>query len=161
MGCSMYPTGLAGLARWKIASASKLRGCVTSCCKKVKRGLLRNESMFCSEPVSRLSTHSTLCPFSNKRAQRLEPINPAPPVTTVFNELDLQSIKETGDILSGYDSHVMARETSQRDRIIYLSCYCFPIPTSGSNSTSSPKPSSCQVPQNCHTLMPDDWQASW
>jgi hypothetical protein len=53
--------------------------------------------------VIRLSIHSTLCPSSNNRAQRWDPINPAPPVTTIFNEFDLQSTEEIGNVLSGYD----------------------------------------------------------
>jgi len=53
--------------------------------------------------VRRLSTHSTLCPSSNNRAQRWDPINPAPPVTTIFNELDLQSTEEISYVLKGYD----------------------------------------------------------
>src|SRR5260370_20961728 len=40
-----------------------------------------------SEPVSRLATHSKLWPSSNRLAHRWEPINPAPPVTTILNIL--------------------------------------------------------------------------
>src|SRR3989344_3864412 len=37
--------------------------------------------MFFSEPVTRLSTHITLCPSFISASQRCDPINPAPPVT--------------------------------------------------------------------------------
>src|SRR4029079_6131048 len=39
-------------------------------------------SMFCSDPVSRLSMQITLCPCPSRCSQRWEPRNPAPPVTT-------------------------------------------------------------------------------
>src|SRR5207344_2747115 len=39
-------------------------------------------SMFCSDPVSRLSTQITLCPCPSRYSQRWEPRKPAPPVTT-------------------------------------------------------------------------------
>src|SRR6266487_3181770 len=39
-------------------------------------------SMFCSEPVSRLSTQITRCPCPSRCSQRWEPRKPAPPVTT-------------------------------------------------------------------------------
>src|SRR5713226_6789785 len=38
--------------------------------------------MFCSDPVSRLSTHRTRKPLAISASQRCEPRNPAPPVTT-------------------------------------------------------------------------------
>src|SRR6266851_2549609 len=66
--------------------------------------------MFCSEPVSKLSTHSTLWPSSNRWAHRWEPINPAPPVTTILKGLNLQgkcSFKEEMNWtpLPGYHIH--------------------------------------------------------
>src|SRR6476660_4128089 len=39
-------------------------------------------SMFCSEPVSRLSTQTTSCPWPSRCSQRCDPRKPAPPVTT-------------------------------------------------------------------------------
>src|SRR6476660_8292897 len=39
-------------------------------------------SMFCSDPVSRLSTQITRCPCDSRCSQRCDPRNPAPPVTT-------------------------------------------------------------------------------
>ena len=38
--------------------------------------------MFCSEPVSRLSTQMTRCPSRASESQRCDPRKPAPPVTT-------------------------------------------------------------------------------
>src|SRR5665647_2749898 len=42
----------------------------------------RRCSMFCSDPVSRLSRQITRWPLSRRYSQRCEPRNPAPPVTT-------------------------------------------------------------------------------
>src|SRR5687767_14338122 len=41
----------------------------------------RRCSMFLSEPVSRLSTHTTRLPRSSRYSQRWDPRKPAPPVT--------------------------------------------------------------------------------
>src|SRR5437588_8737547 len=67
-----------------MAFASKSNAFVTSCCTKEKCGGERSVAIFRSAPVIKLSAHSTLCPSSSKRAQRWEPIKPAPPVTTIF-----------------------------------------------------------------------------
>src|SRR5438105_14938122 len=67
-----------------MAFASKSNTFVTSCCTKEKCGWERSAAIFRSAPVIKLSAHSTLCPSSSKRAQRWEPIKPAPPVTTIF-----------------------------------------------------------------------------
>src|SRR3954468_15724181 len=39
-------------------------------------------SMFCSDPVSRLSMQITRCPLPSRCSQRCDPRKPAPPVTT-------------------------------------------------------------------------------
>src|SRR3982074_3158468 len=50
------------------------------------RSEVRASSRWRSNPVLRLSIDSTSCPADSRAATRLEPTNPAPPVTTTFWE---------------------------------------------------------------------------
>src|SRR5450759_4858934 len=75
--------GLAGLARWKTKST------VSATSRWSTQSTLRNSktssrrcSMFCSDPVSRLSRQMTRWSFSSTYSHRCDPRNPAPPVTT-------------------------------------------------------------------------------
>src|SRR6266542_2799454 len=52
-----------------------------SCCSNEKRGSWARCCRLRVEPVSRLSTPTTVCPSPSRASQRWEPRNPAAPVT--------------------------------------------------------------------------------
>src|SRR3954451_23623121 len=73
-------------------------------------------SMFCSDPVSRLSMQITPCPCPSRYSQRWEPRKPAPPVTTqVLTPARLQAsrtVEDLGDTLNAHLHHA----SNRRDR---------------------------------------------
>src|SRR6476659_12397 len=73
-------------------------------------------SMFCSDPVSRLSMQITLWPCPSRCSQRWEPRNPAPPVTTqVLTRARLQASPTTDDLRDALNAH-LHHPGDRRDR---------------------------------------------